>query len=139
VLIHAKEYDVNERDEQINLAFARMFGAVVAWRDDAFSVRAERRYDNQIRLTLYDSEGEVYTIATKFVDLDRPDLSGFRERIAEESSTLAFVKDYSENRGVLDALIEYDLVRHAGTDGQPVTIPAGFAKLHVVFVNPVLL
>ena len=110
-------------------------GAVM-FNGEAYEVQIIRR-GCQIGIVLQGDAPDMRVIATKFVDPADPVYCGFRERL-EDGALLVFVKDYAENAGMVDALIEYNIALHAGVGMAPVTVPAGYAELYVMWLNPIL-
>jgi hypothetical protein len=81
----------------------------------------KRQYDNgRPALVLVDAE-DGSPIATATVNL--PDVPLGRNQVA--------IKDWSENEGVLDALVAAGVVKHTGQ-----TVPSGFVEVPICELQP---
>ena len=47
---------------------------------------------------------------------------------------LTFIKDWSENQGILDQLVEQNLVQRVCRHGEPVRVPTGYVEADLVEV-----
>ncbi len=71
-------------------------------------------------LQLFTAQGEVLAKASVNVP-----------EVAIDDPTIIFIKDYSENEGILAFLIEHEIVVNTG-----LTIPSGYVILNVCKIHP---
>ena len=72
-------------------------------------------------------EGEP--IATATVNLPHMGLGA-----GKGGRVLTFIKDWSENQGILDQLVEQNLVERVYRQGEPVRVPTGYVQADLVEV-----
>ena len=105
----------------------------VQFREREMRVEVARREGGQIRITLHDDADEredVYLIATKFIPQEVHDAY---DEITPDAP-IAYIKDYSENEGVLEALASAGIIAPT-----MFTVEAGYTYLVVAYVNPELI
>jgi len=52
----------------------------------------------------------------------------------KEGRVLTFIKDWSENQGILDQLVEQNMVERVCRQGEPVRVPTGYVQADLVEV-----
>ena len=72
-------------------------------------------------------EGEPIAMAT--VNLPHLNVG-----LTDGERVLTFIKDWSENQGILDQLVEQNMVRRVCQQGQPVRVPTGYVQADLVEV-----
>jgi hypothetical protein len=70
-------------------------------------------------------EGEPIAMAT--VNLPHLNVG-----LTNGEQVLTFIKDWSENQGILDQLVEQNIVRRVCRQEQPVTVPTGYVQADLV-------
>ena len=90
----------------------------IQFHNQSLSVDLSQRYrNNRIAIELFDSDGEPYMVAS----VNLPQYPCPDEH--------TFIKDWSENEGILDALVSQGIVELTGT-----TVETGFVHAHLVKV-----
>ena len=70
-------------------------------------------------------EGEPIAMATE-------NLPHLNVGLTNGEQVLTFIKDWSENQGILDQLVEQNMVRRVCRQEQPVTVPTGYVQADLV-------
>lgn len=83
-------------------------------------------------IQLYDAEdgSPVATASVNITAVSKQLWSEFAITLDVDEKQLVCIKDYSENEGILDALLESDIVEHT-----PINLPAGFSYVPLCVIH----
>lgn len=91
------------------------------------------KYSNgRTAIQLYDAHdgSPIATASVNIVAVDKKLWSEFAITLAVDEEQLVCIKDYSENEGMLNALLESDIVEHT-----PINLPAGFSYVPLCVIH----